>query len=87
MKAPSFARFRWPDVAGAFRQKGGDRLELWLPRDWPGNDAELRWRRTDARGVVREGKGTNWIWHRPQPLIDAPGLQALNSTDEGAEPQ
>jgi general secretion pathway protein K len=37
--------------------------------------------------MQREGKGTNWIWHRPQPLIDAPGLQALNSTDEGAEPQ
>jgi len=55
MKAPSFARFRWPDVAGALRQKGGDRLELWLPREWPGNDAELRWRRTDPRGAVREG--------------------------------
>lgn len=38
--------------------------------------------------MQRDGsKGTNWIWHRPQPLIDAPGLQALNSTDEGAEPQ
>jgi general secretion pathway protein L len=56
MKAPSFARLRWPDVAGALRQKGGDRLELWLPRDWPANDAELRWRRTDARGAVREGR-------------------------------
>jgi len=38
--------------------------------------------------MQRDGsKGTNWIWHKPQPLIDAAGLRASTSTDESAEPQ
>jgi general secretion pathway protein K len=37
--------------------------------------------------MQRDGKGTNWIWHKPQPLIDAAGLRASTGTDESAEPQ
>src|SRR5258706_311692 len=35
----------WLGLSAAWRRKGGDRLELWLPRNWPAEDSELRWRR------------------------------------------
>lgn len=44
MKTPRLAN-RWLDAAAAWHRKGGDRLELWLPRNWPGEDSEVRWRR------------------------------------------
>jgi len=68
MKAPSLGSLRWPAFAGAWRAKGGDRLELWLPRDWPGADAELRWRRIGADGAVQKGSQR--------------GLEGLASADE-----
>jgi len=55
MKTPSLDSFRWLDVAAAWRPREDDRLELWLPRDWPGTDTELRWRRTEPGGAVRQG--------------------------------
>src|SRR5215471_9338144 len=55
MKALTFASARWRDAAAAWRPRGGARLELWLPREWPGADAELRWRRTESGGAVRQG--------------------------------
>ena len=68
MKVPSLGSLRWLDAAGAWRPAGGDRLELWLPRDWPGADAELRWRRTAADGTARRGSQR--------------GLEGLASADE-----
>jgi type II secretion system protein L len=55
MKTPSLSSFRWLDVAAAWRPRESDRLELWLPRDWPGTDTELRWRRTELDGAARQG--------------------------------
>jgi general secretion pathway protein K len=48
-----------------------------------------RHQRSTVALMQRDGsKGTNWIWHKPQPLIDATaGLRASNGTDESAEPQ
>src|SRR5258708_28873122 len=45
----------WLGLSAAWRRKGGDRLELWLPRNWPAEDSELRWRRVAPAGAVREG--------------------------------
>src|SRR5256712_12868732 len=42
-------------AAAIWRRAGGDRLELWLPRDWPREGAELRWRRIASGGASRQG--------------------------------
>ena len=61
MRTPKLANLRWLDslrgldVASAWCPRGLERLELWLPREWPVQDAELRWRRTGPGGEVREG--------------------------------
>lgn len=41
-------------------------------------------RRTVAL-LRRAGKATEWIWHRPEPLIDAVAMQSASGTDEGTE--
>jgi general secretion pathway protein K len=43
-------------------------------------------RRTVAL-MQRQGKTTNWLWHKPVPLIDAlpAGAQAMNAGDESAQ--
>src|SRR5947207_1658775 len=45
----------WLELSASWRRKGGDRLELWLPRNWPAEDSELRWRRVAAGGAVQQG--------------------------------
>src|SRR2546427_175431 len=45
----------WLGAAANWRRGGGDRLELWLPRDWPRGNAELRWRRVASGGAARQG--------------------------------
>ncbi|TMG74642.1 MAG: hypothetical protein E6H75_04325 [Betaproteobacteria bacterium] len=45
----------WLGAAANWRRAGGDRLELWLPRDWPREGAELRWRRIASGGASRQG--------------------------------
>src|ERR1700704_1118769 len=45
----------WLDLSASWRRKGGERLELWLPRNWPAEDSELRWRRVAAGGAVEQG--------------------------------
>ena len=80
MKAPRFlSSLRFPDVAGAWRPRGGDRLELWLPRDWPGADAELRWRRTAAQGAVRRGsqRGLEGLAAADEIVVWTPAAETL----------
>ncbi len=48
MNLTSLSKGAWLDFSAAWRRKGGDRLELWLPRNWPAEDSELRWRRVTA---------------------------------------
>jgi general secretion pathway protein L len=68
MKAPTFGSLRFLDAAAAWRPRGAARLELWLPREWPGADSELRWRRTEPGSAVRQGSQR--------------GLEGLASADE-----
>jgi general secretion pathway protein L len=79
MKAPSLSSLRWLDVAAAWRPKGGDRLELWLPRDWPERDAELRWRRTEAGGAVRQGsqRGLEGLPSAAEVVVWTPAAETL----------
>lgn len=41
-------------------------------------------RRTVAL-LRRAGKATDWIWHGPEPLIDAVGLQSASGADESTQ--
>jgi general secretion pathway protein L len=79
MKAPSFASLRWLDVSAAWRPTGGARLELWLPRDWPEQDAELRWRRTEAGGAVRQGsqRGLEGLASAEDIVVWTPAVETL----------
>ncbi|HET7766630.1 MAG TPA: type II secretion system protein GspL [Burkholderiales bacterium] len=78
-KAPRLGGRRWLDVADALRPKGGDRLELWLPRDWPAEDRELRWRRTEAGGAVRQGsqRGLEGLAAADEILVWTPAAETL----------
>src|SRR5712692_8797283 len=55
MNLTNLGKGAWLDLSASWRGKGGDRLELWLPRNWPAEDSELRWRRIAADGAVRQG--------------------------------
>src|SRR5260221_11080127 len=69
----------WHDLSASWRRKGGDRLELWLPRNWPAEDSGLRWRRVAAGGAVGEG---------PQPRLQglAPAAGIIGSTPRAESP-
>jgi len=80
MKAPRLlSSLRWLDAAAAWRPKGGDRLELWLPCDWPGEDAELRWRRTESGGAVRHGsqRGLEGLASADEIVVWTPAVETL----------
>src|SRR5882672_1001835 len=78
MKAPSFANLRWPDAAAALRARGASRLELWLPREWPAADAELRWRRTQS-GSVKQGsqRGLEGLAPADEVVVWTPAAETL----------
>jgi general secretion pathway protein L len=79
MKALTFASARWLDVAAAWRPRGGARLELWLPREWPGADADLRWRRTESGGAVRQGsqRGLEGLASAEEIVVWTPAAETL----------
>src|SRR6267142_1064034 len=79
MKTPSLDSFRWLDVAAAWRPREDDRLELWLPRDWPGTDTELRWRRTEPGGAVRQGsqRGLEGLASAGEVVVWTPAAETL----------
>ena len=78
-KTPSLGGLRWLDMAGPLRARGGDRLELWLPSDWPAQDSELRWRRTEAGGAVRQGsqRGLEGLASADDILVWTPAAETL----------
>jgi general secretion pathway protein K len=50
-----------------------------------------RYQRREVALLQRAGNVTNWIWHKPEPLLDAGGpismTGALTGTDESAQPK
>jgi general secretion pathway protein L len=79
MKAPSLSSLRWLDLAAAWRAKGGDRLELWLPRNWPGEDSELRWQRFVSGEKVAEGsqRGVEGLASAEEIVVWTPASETL----------
>jgi general secretion pathway protein L len=69
----------WLGFSTAWRRKGGDRLELWLPRNWPAEDSELRWRRVAPAGAVREGsqRGLEGLAPAEDIIVWTPAAETL----------
>src|SRR5437899_3847353 len=69
----------WLDLSASWRRKGGDRLELWLPRNWPAGDSELRWRRLAAGGAVEQGaqRGLEGLAPAEEIIVWTPAAETL----------
>jgi general secretion pathway protein L len=69
----------WLSLSAAWRGKGGERLELWLPRNWPAEDSELRWRRVAPGGAVREGsqRGLEGLAPAEDIIVWTPAAETL----------
>src|SRR5437879_4491732 len=69
----------WLDLSASWRRKGGDRLELWLPRNWPAEDSELRWRRLAAGGAVEQGaqRGLEGLAPAEEIIVWTPAAETL----------
>src|SRR6266853_1602335 len=69
----------WLAAAASWRRAGGDRLELWLPHDWPRDDAELRWRRVVSTGAVRQGsqRGLEGLAPAEEIIVWTPAAETL----------
>jgi general secretion pathway protein L len=72
-------RGNWLAAAANWRRAGNDRLELWLPRDWPRDDAELRWRRVASGGAVRQGsqRGLEGLAPAEEIIVWTPAAETL----------
>src|SRR6266705_1307404 len=69
----------WLAAAASWRREGRDRLELWLPRDWPRDDADLRWRRVVSTGAVRQGsqRGLEGLAPAEEIIVWTPAAETL----------
>ena len=69
----------WLGLSAAWRRRGGDRLELWLPRNWPAEDSELRWRRVAPGGAVRQGsqRGLEGLAPAEDIIVWTPAAETL----------
>jgi general secretion pathway protein L len=69
----------WSNLSAAWRREGGDRLELWLPRNWPGEDSELRWRRVASTGAVQQGsqRGLEGLAPAEEIIVWTPAAETL----------
>jgi len=79
MKPTLISSSPWLAVSAAWRRAGNDRLELWLPRDWPREDAELRWRRVASGGAVRQGsqRGLEGLAPAEEIIVWTPAAETL----------
>jgi len=79
MNLTSLSKGAWLDFSAAWRRRGGDCLELWLPRNWPAEDSELRWRRVAAGGAVREGsqRGLEGLAPAEDIIVWTPAAETL----------
>src|SRR6267143_6187059 len=79
MNLTNLGKGAWLDLSASWRSKGGDRLELWLPRNWPAEDSELRWRRVAPGGAVREGsqRGLEGLAPAEDIIVWTPAAETL----------
>jgi general secretion pathway protein L len=63
--------------APVWRRAGAARLEVWLPRDWPGEGAEPRWRRVAPGERTREGRGLEGVAPAQDVAIWTPAAETL----------
>src|SRR6266702_4181604 len=79
MNLTNLRKRSWFNFSAAWRREGGDRLELWLPRNWPAEDSELRWRRVAADGAVRQGlqRGLEGLDPAEEIIVWTPAAETL----------
>src|SRR6266516_59913 len=79
MNLTNLSKGAWLELSASWRRKGGDRLELWLPRNWPAEDSELRWRRVAAGGAVRQGtqRGLEGLAPAEEIIVWTPATETL----------
>ncbi len=79
MNLTNLGKGAWLELSASWRRKGGDRLELWLPRNWPAEDSELRWRRVAAGGAVRQGvqRGLEGLAPAEEIIVWTPAADTL----------
>src|SRR6267142_1102937 len=79
MNLTSLSKGAWLDFSASWRRRGGDRLELWLPRNWPAEDSELRWRRVAAGGAVEQGvqRGLEGLAPAEEIIVWTPAAETL----------
>jgi general secretion pathway protein L len=79
MKAINPDKRSWFDFSSAWRARSEDRLELWLPRDWPNADSELRWRRSGPGGRAAEGsqRGLEGLAPAEEIVVWTPASETL----------
>ena len=79
MNLTSLSKGAWLDLSAAWRSKGGDRLELWLPPNWPAEDSELRWSRVAPGGAVRQGsqRGLEGLAPAEDIIVWTPAAETL----------
>jgi general secretion pathway protein L len=77
MNLTALSKGTW--LPAAWRRRGGDRLEVWLPRNWPAEDSELRWRRVAAGGAVRQGaqRGLEGLAPAEEIIVWTPAAETL----------
>jgi len=79
MNLTNLRKRSWFNFSAAWRREGGDILELWLPRNWPAEDSELRWRRVAADGAVRQGaqRGLEGLAPAEEVIVWTPAAETL----------
>ena len=77
MRIPALPRPRLLTAAPVWRRQGAARLELWLPRDWPREGAEPRWRRVAPGERTREGRGLEGLPPAQELVVWTPAADTL----------
>lgn len=77
MRIPALLRPRSLAAAPVWRSSAAARLEIWLPRDWPREGAEPRWRRVAPGERTREGRGVAGLVPVHDVLVWTPAAETL----------
>src|SRR5437773_2451914 len=79
MNLTNLSKGAWLELSASWRRKGGDRLEPWLPRNWPADDSDLRSRRVAAGGAVRQGaqRGLEGLAPAEEIIVWTPATETL----------